>query len=215
MGAYLNREITKEDLRAILFKGLYSRQQNPNEMLERYPGARAKVVGPGWKNTGYKDKWVNRDQLTFLIPLMREAGMDHFADDLLKEYGGWLFPHQRDAFYGRNTWLGRIAESGDSIADWFSGDESSQVNNIARLAWGDFKGKGNKTATQLYRKKIDPWYALVVFGSRTPEMGAGKSEDEQRKIFDALFRVTIESGANEKSPAPIYQPWPVPLATFL
>jgi len=208
MGAFLCQEINRVELKKILSDGLHTRTQNPDEMLERYPGARDRVE-PGYRGTGYRDKKVNKDQLTFLIPLLREVGMGKFADKLIKEYGGWMMPHQTDSFYNKSTWLGRIFQYGDAVIDGMSGNVSSQLNTLGRLAWSDYKGMGNKKATLKYRENVDPWYALVVFGSRTPNTGSGKDKKTLKIIYDNLFENVVACGANVNSPSPIYQPWPL------
>lgn len=149
----------------------------------RYPGS--------WET-------LNRDQLTPLIPLMRWCGMDKEADKIIelhatdisphwkpyfhdkhfllgkaydlfeKLFGNFLMPHWRDHFYQESSILGYVFECLDSVSDWFSNSESSQVKNICRLIWASARGEKNRLACFLFRLKIDAYRVMEIYGSRTP-----------------------------------------------
>ena len=196
MQEYLNGKISRRSLKDLLLEGFTLRViLNPDGSYEeflRYPGS----------NTPMK-----RDQLDFFVPLLREAGLGTFANWLVKKYGGILMPHHKDHLYDRCTWLGRMFEVGASLVDWFSNSESGQLNNLARLVWASYRNAPNHLAVSLFRRKIDPWYAMVVYGARRPEDGAGKKGREYRAIMDRIYVNAINKGASKESPPPIYQGW--------
>lgn len=187
---FMNGWKKPEDILQILYKGFEKRTTEDDEIL-RHPTSTTPV---------------KRDQLDFLVPLIRACGMRDnvlyrstkvLADMFVERYGGRMLPHWSDHFWNEDSWLGRAFECGDSISDWFSNSESSQMNNIARLLWGAYLGKRNGLAIDLFKRKIDPWYVMVVYGSRWPE--------SQEFEYPLLFKMATEDGATVDDPPPIYR----------
>jgi len=170
----------KSTINQILYKGLKARKVDDiSGRVKRYPGS---------------NEELKRDQLDFLVPLMREVGLGKWATELVELYGGRLLPHWKDHFYNVNTFLGRMFECGDSISDWFSNSESSQMNNISRLLWASYHGHRNNLAIKLFRKKIDPLRVVEIYGSRNPDT-------PQENYSKLPGMITVDS------PPPIYLGW--------
>jgi len=161
---YLKGGPTKTQIREILEEVLDSRALDWDAgRFYRYPGS---------------NEELSKDQLDFLIPLMREVGMWEMAELIVANYGDTKLPHRKDHLLGRSTWLGRLFECIDSIVDWFSDSESSQMNNIARLLWSSRNGHKNERAIKLFRKKLDPYRVIEIYTSRRPDTPA----DEYDKL---------------------------------
>jgi hypothetical protein len=171
MREYISNAISKESLRCkveLIWKSVHI-----NGKVYRYPGS---------------NEEINRDQSQFLVPLLREVGMINEANFVSNKYAGILLPHWRDWFYGKSTWLGRLFEWLDVVADKIHFTETSAVKNIVRCQWWGFKNVDmRRSLSVLNQLKRSPKWILVVYFSRTPEMAAGKSPEEALKIFDELY----------------------------
>jgi hypothetical protein len=159
MMEYILGTISKEEMRMILKRGMESRWDEELGRFLRYPGS---------------DEDLNRDQCMFLIPLLYEVGMDAIALHLLTwhlDYGLKL-PHWKDFWFNEDTFMGRMFEIGDAIADRIKPSETSLVKNYARLAWNEFKGGDhNKCAWGHLKKAYDIDRCLEIYFSRRPETG--------------------------------------------
>jgi len=187
---YINKTMTRLQVRRILLKGMKALAKDTGR--HRY------------YRTLEKREEIGKDQLDFLVVLMEEVGLVDAANGLIKNYGDTWLPHRRDHLRGSNTLLGRMFESFDAVIDWYSDSQPSQMNNIARLVWKSYKGKPNKTAIKLFKKKLDPWWIMVVYGSKRPEDGAGKTRKEKKILFDKIFKKATTTGATVYDPPPVY-----------
>lgn len=117
---------------------------------------------------------MNRDQLTPLIFPLHECSID--TSWMIKKYAGLLFPHQWMHFQrSRNIqrhYLIRLFcdffECLDSISDWFSDSESSQIKNVYRLVIAEHRYPTFliKTAKWLLTRRVDPWKAMETYFTR-------------------------------------------------
>jgi len=170
-------------------------------------GFRTRLTRLSFKRHATSTTPMKRDQLDWLIPLMREVGFGDIANVIVERDAGFLLPHQSDHFWNEDTFFGRVFESGDSISDWYSNSESSQMNNISRLLWASFHGHKNETAVKLFKKKIDPWRVVVIYGARRPE--------SQESQYDEIYEKAIYQGADENDPPPIFKGFHGILKEFL
>jgi len=122
------------------------------------------------------DTRMNRDQLVPLIFPMYEAGYKDKALGLIQAYTTFLFPHQwmhfqRSMNVKRSYFLRLLCdgfECLDSISDWFSNSESSQIKNIYRLtiATYHFPTIGIKFAKFLFELRVDPKAVMKEYFTR-------------------------------------------------
>jgi len=180
MGEYIAGSMDRNELRRILEKGLSSRITEHGFL--RYPGS---------------NEYLNRDQVMFLIPLCYEVSLFESATIMRKKHMDFNLelPHWSDLFDNEDTWLGRMFEVGDALADRVNPRVTSIIKNVARLCWGEFKGSDhNSCAWKHLKAAMDPYRAIEIFGSRRPETWESK--------YDELpYPLSIES------PSPIYLPW--------
>jgi len=188
----MNQTKTDAEIKGILTAGLDRRA-----VIEQ--GVVVKVV-----RTPGDPQEIGKDQLDYLVPLCRSLGLTRWADRLVDLYGDTKLPHRRDHLKGSNTFFGMLFEMADSIIDRWSNSMPSKMNNLSRLLWKAYNGKPNKIAIKLFRK-LDPWFIMVVYCSRTPELIAGKSRKEAERLHRELFDEVTKNGANKMSPVPAYQ----------
>jgi len=141
--------------------GFYRRATNENEKFIRHP----KI-----------DTRMNRDQLIPIIfPISNQISTGE-AEILIKEYSGPLFPHQWHHFERsrnvRHNYFIRLIcdffECIDSISDWFSNSESSQIKNIYRLVIADraYPTFMVGVAKWLFVRKVDPQAVMNEYFTR-------------------------------------------------
>lgn len=169
-------------IRDILTRGLGSREFDGGWL--RYPGS---------------NETLKHDQIKSLVPLLRHVGMRDTADKMVELYGGKMFPHQADHLRGLYTPIGDFFEGIDSISDWFSDSESSQVKNIVRIQWRMHLGAPYKTAKRLFTFKVTPEKAMIIYGARRPET--------QPHEYHAILVRALHGLVTINDPPPIYRPW--------
>jgi len=122
------------------------------------------------------DTPMNRDQLVPLIFPVEDYAGSVYCEMLIKKYAGPLFPHQwmhfqRSMNVKRNYFI-RLAcdffECVDSIVDWFSDSESSQIHNIYRhaIAYHRFPTFLSGVSRFLFTLRIDPWATITEYFTR-------------------------------------------------
>lgn len=188
----MNQTKSDQEIRDILRKGLDARS-----IIGNHNNVIGVVRTPG------DPQEIGKDQLDFLVPLLRSVDQNAWADKLVELYGDTKLPHRRDHLKGSNTFLGMLFEAADSIIDRWSNSMPSKMNNLSRLLWKSYNGKPNRVAIRLFRK-LDPWFIMVVYCSRTPELIAGKTKKQADKLHRDLFNNVMIYGPNADSPVPAY-----------
>lgn len=182
MGEYILKRMGKPELKRILEKGMKTRWDDETGHFLRYPGS---------------DEVLNRDQCMFLIPLLYEVDLPAIAIHLRTWHLDFnmTLPHWRDFWNNEDTWLGRVFEVGDALADRIKPSLTSIIKNVARLSWNEFKGGDyNKWAWVHLKASYDLNRALEIYYSRGP--GTPKSDYDNLPTTPSI-----------NTPPPIYLPW--------
>jgi len=122
------------------------------------------------------DTSMNRDQLTPLVFVFSENKRNDLNKWLIKKYAGPLFPHQYCHFRRSmndipNYFIRLICDSFeclDSISDWFSNSESSQIKNIYRLVIAENRHPTfmHFLAKYLFCLRVDPQAVMKEYFTR-------------------------------------------------